>query len=1325
MIDRVIAWSIRNRTLVLLATLATAAWGAYAAWVAPVDAIPDLSENQVIVYAEWPGHGPAEVEDQVTAPIGLGLNGVRGVKTVRSSSDFGASTLWVIFEDSVGVKEARRGLSERLASSDARDRLPAGVTPRLAPDGPATGQIFWYTVEGGGLDLGRLRALQDWYVKPQLAAVPGVAEVASVGGMVPEIQVEADPIRLRLRRVALADLTSAVAAANGASGGGVVHRANAEHVVRGVNWVGDRSGRFDTEAALADLRRVVVPTLDGRTVLLDDVASVGLGPQPRRGALEKDGVEVAGGVVLMANGENPLALTRRLKAKVRDLAGGLPSGVRVVPTYDRTPLILGAVETVSGTVVEAMLSASLCVFLVLKHARAALVVALTLPLSALAAFGALEALRRLGVADVQVNAMSLAGLAISVGVLVDSSIVMTENVLHSLHLRFGDAPVRGDVSATVERACRQVGRPIAFSVLIMLLSFLPVFALGGLEGRMFRPLAATKTLAMAASGVLAVTLVPALCATLVRGRARPETDSRLVRGVVEVYRPVLDSLLDNPSPLLWVLGATFVLASAAVGSRWLLLGSLAAGLLAVGLTSRGLRGALAGMALLLLVAVAADATVKPLGREFLTPLDEGTVMDMPISVPRMSIAQGVDDLKARDMVLCRFPEVAMVVGKLGRAETPTDPAPLDMIETMVEFHPRDFWPARAVTHEDARRQAGAVAAAITRAGLTGPPGGGALGEITEETVRLFDAQMREYAYQRGRELFRSPAFEESAWRLEGLSREALRRWRAHVRSVDAELLDRGPGLFTRLAIEETLSRVGARDPKLAEYVAALKALRSPTAAAHHAPGGAHHAMSRTAVMPAGLRPQPALDALHEALTGEFARGLVLWRKRRDDLVGFGGELDRAVPMPGWTNVWTMPIQNRVDMLATGVNTSVGVRVLGRDLDQVAAVSARVAALIKTIPGAADVVADPVRGKGIVEVRADRGRAARLGVSVGEVNDVVETAMGGTVAATAVAGRERTPIRVRYARAYRADEGSVADLLVRSLPPGSAGPPRLIPLSDVAEVRVLDGPATIKGENGLPRSYVRLNVRGRDVAAFVEEAGKAVRDRISLPEGCYVEWTGQFEHEARARTTLAFVIPVVLALIFGALWATYRDLADAALMMLTVPGALAGGVVCQWLLGAKFSVTIWVGYIACFGMATATGVIMLAYLRDALERAGGLDGVDAEGLRRATLDGAAQRVRPKLLTEATVVFGLAPMLWAGGVGGEVIRPMAAPVLGGILVADEVIDLFLPILFYQVRKRRRKRRAAGGTRRATEPARPGSTVDDGGHPFPNSPERAGPA
>jgi Cu(I)/Ag(I) efflux system membrane protein CusA/SilA len=1296
----IIGWSIRNRVLVAVVGLLLAAWGIYAASIAPIDAIPDLSENQIIVHAEWPGHGPGDVEDQITAPLRLELNGLPGVKSIRSSSDVGASTLWMILEDSADIAAIRGELADRLSSAGSGPLLPDGVRARLAPDGLATGQIFWYTVEGGGLDLGRLRMIQDWYVKPQLSSVAGVAEVASIGGMAPELQIEADPVRLRAQQVSMSDLVAAVRAANGSSSGGVVHRANAEFLVRGINWLGDRDGSFQPEAALEDLRRVVVPTLDGRVVLLEDVATEAFGPQPRRGALEKDGVEVTGGVVLMKRGANPLQVTERLKAKIKELAAGLPPGVKIIPMYDRTPLIRGVIGTVSGTIFEAMVSATLCIILVLKHFRAALIIALTLPLTVLSSFGVLEILRLLKIADVPLNAMSLAGLAISIGVLVDSAIVMTENVLHTLRQRYGDQPVRGDASNLIEAACRQVGRPISFAILIILLSFLPVFALGGLEGKMFRPLATTKTLAMIASGALAITLVPALCAMLIRGRIRPETDSRIVRGVIEVYRPILEYLLDRPVPLLWVLAVTFLLAAAAVGPSWLFLATLAAALLTVGLASRTAAGTLIATGSLVLIALAARSTMTPLGREFLAPLDEGMVMDMPISIPRVPISQGVDDLKARDMVLCRFPEVAMVVGKLGRAETPTDPAPLDMIETMVEFHPREFWPARSLDPSAARRQVRAVSDAMTRRGLVAPLDDGSLSEVADAALRIFDAQMREAAYQKMKESFRaSGLFDEATWRLDGLTDAALQYWRDRVREINADLLARAPGLFTRIAIEEVLSRADVLDPNLTDYMAALRRARaSASVATHHAAGQGEHAMSRTATMPPGLPEQPVLHALQEELASPFAQGLVLWRKSREALIGFDGELDRAVPMPGWTNIWTMPIQNRVDMLSTGVNTTIGIRVLGDQLNGVAEISQQVAQVVKKVPGAVDVVADPIRGKGVIEVRANRAQAARLGVEVGEINSVVEAAIGGAIATTVVAGRERLPVRVRYARAFREDEESVRSLLVRSQPPGSAESPRLIPLAEVADIRVTEGAATIKGESSLLRNYVRLNVRDRDVNEFVDEARRLVQEQVALPEGFYLEWTGQFEHEVRAGRTLAIVIPIILLVILGILYATYRDLGDAFLMMLAMPGAIAGGVICQWLFGAKFSVTVWIGYIACFGMATSTGIIMLVYLRDALERAGGLGGVDEAGLRRAVLDGAVKRLRPKLLTEATLILGLAPMLWAGGVGGEVIRPMAAPVLGGVLVADEVIDLLLPVLFYRVRRGRLRRLAAGRDQRA---------------------------
>jgi Cu(I)/Ag(I) efflux system membrane protein CusA/SilA len=1392
MIERIIEFSIRNRILIFCLAGILVIVGVYSVLHTPVDAIPDLSENQVIVFTDWMGHSPREVEDQVTFPLSNMLQGLPGVRVVRASSDFGFSMINVILEDSVDFYFARQQVAERLTRAAAD--LPGGVVPRLAPDALATGQIFWYTVEGAGYDLGRLRDIQDWFVRGQLSSVPGVAEVATVGGYPVEYQIDVDPLRLRAKGVTLAGVAEAVTRSNSAVGGHVIQKAGSEYLVRGVGLLGSSAQGGRAAAAtqvIRDLEEVVVPARGGSLVRLGDIARITLAAQPRRGVLEKDGNEVTGGVVLMRRGENPLEVTRGLKQKIQELQTGLPPGVRVVPMYDRTPLIEGAIGTVTRTLLEAILTATVCVLIVLLHFRTSFIIAITLPLAVLSSFAIMALLRRLGLADIQTNIMSLAGIAISIGVLVDSSIVMAENAMHHLKTHFGDRRVHGDVRAIVLPACRTVGRPIFFSVFIMLLSFLPVFALGGLEGKMFHPLAFTKSFALLAVAVLAVTLVPALCTVFIKGRLRTEEESWLVRSVIEVYRPVLAYFLARPGALVWLLGTTFLVGLAPLGNRVVLQITLLGALLAsLFLIRRSLARALA-LASLVLIALAAEQNIKQLEREFITPLDEGMVMDMPITWPRASVTQSADDLKARDMVFCRFPEVDMVVGKAGRAETPTDPAPLDMIETMINFRQPELWPRRKLDPGDAERQAAAVLDALAERGLVRVPAAPAaradlINTAVMEGLPRYDALMREYAYQRNQEFERGlapllvrrlvermaalledngslrhplragelslltrpvsadvahylvagPALEDitqlarqtarnmvrlgmvesgndvlvyrpgplpSAFsrlsRLFGapaptfftelhdaVTEQHRRLWLAHVRRLDGELVERAAATFTRLILEEILRRAPGADPRVAALTKELKRLRTDPPAAHHSVASHHHHHGgEPASQVAAPEPLPELDAVQTELTHLFARGLLLWRKECTDLTGPGGELDRVMQMPGWTNVWTMPIQNRVDMLATGVNTTVGIRVLGRRLDDVVRASERIAAVVKGVRGASGVVADPVRGKGYLEVHIDRKRAARLGVSAADVNEVVETALGGKVVTTTIEGRTRHPVRVRFPRASRESEESVRELLVGV--PGSTG--RQVPLSRVADVRILSGPATIKSENGLLRNYVRLNVRNRDAAEFVAEARRVVAEQVQLPEGVYLEWTGQFEHEVRARGTLTFILPLVVALIFGLLYLTYHDLADAVLMLLAVPGAIAGGVFFQWLFGCKFSVTVWVGYIACFGMATATGVIMLVYLREAVAKAGGLEKLSLDQLRRAVLDGAVHRLRPKLLTELTCVIGLAPLLWAKGTGAEVIKPMVVPVLGGILVADEVIDLFLPVLFFWVRRRRWER------------------------------------
>jgi Cu(I)/Ag(I) efflux system membrane protein CusA/SilA len=1401
MIARIITFSIRNRFLVIVAGLVLALWGIYAVYHTPMDAIPDLSENQVIVFTEWPGHSAQEIETQVTYPLGLQLQGLAGVRVVRSASEFNFSMISIIFEDGIDVRAARQEISERLTRVSGA--LPPGVAPSLAPDAAATGQIYWYTVEGENLDLGRLRAVQDSYVGPQLASVPGVAEVAAVGGYATEYQVVVNPNRLRLRGVTLAAVTDAVSRSNSAVGGHVILKGNAEYIVRGVGWIGQAAGdsnaAFDSRRALRDLENILVAAPTGPPVRLADVASIGLGARPRRGVLEKDGNDVTGGVVLMRQGENPLEVTQRLKQKIEELQVGLPPGVRIVPFYDRTPLIHAAIHTVTASLTEAIVTAAICVFLVLLHLRTSFIIAVTLPLATLASFAMMWTLRKLGIADIQTSIMSLAGIAISIGVLVDASIVMAENVMHHLKDHFGDEKVRGDIHHLVLPACLTVGRPIFFSVVIMLLSFLPVFALGGIDGKMFHPLAFTKSFALVAVAVLAITLVPALCTIFIKGRLRRETESWIVRSVIEVYRPVLHYLLDRPAALVWIISVTFLIGLAPLGIRWLFLATLFISLSATALALRHWPARLTACLGLIVLALVADQNITPLRYERTTPLDEGMVMDMPISWPRASVVQSGDDLKARDMILCRFPEVDMVVGKAGRAETASDPAPMDMIETMVNFRPQEFWPQRKLHDTDAERQAAAVLDTLLKKDLIEPLADDAartalLKDAVAAALPSYDAQMREYAFQRNQEFIRdlgralaraelekmavllqdnphlqrsvtasditilvqrlspyllqqlamAPALEdvtriahetaramaELGWvdpeadLFEDRSGVAVRflrglqttlggkpatfyarmhaavgsryrsMWLGHVEKLDGELLERAPVLYTRLILQEFLSRATVKDQTLVDAMEELRRLSVPSAGGGEVQAsGQHHHGARGASAALKLDAQPALLALQTELARPFAGRLLLWRLERSELNSAGGEIDRAMQMPGWTNVWTMPIQNRVDMLYTGVNTSVGIRVLGRNLDDVVAASGRIAAAVKGVAGAVNVQADPPRSKGYLEIRVDRERALRQGVSAGDINDLVETALGGKIATTLVAGRERYPVTVRYPRASRESEESIGNLLVPAS--GSTGAvgvkmkPRLVPLSEVATIRVAEGPATIKSDNGMLRNYVYCNVRDRSLLEFVDEARRVVAQTVPLPAGVYLEWTGQFEHELKARNTLLLVLPLVLGLIFFILYWTYRDVADAVLMLLAVPGALAGGVFFQWLFGYNFSTTIWVGYIACFGMATSTGIIMLVYLREAVDRAGGLASISLERLRQAVMDGAVHRLRPKLLTEGTIVLGLAPMLWASGIGAEVIRPMAAPVLGGILIADEVIDLLLPVLFYRVRKRRWER------------------------------------
>lgn len=1381
MISAIIAFSVRNRLIVLLGTAALAVWGVVCLYRTPIDAIPDLSENQVIVWADWMGRSPKEIEDQVTYPLSVNLQGLAGVKSIRATSEFGFSMINIIFEETVEFYFARQRVLERL--SIAGNFLPPGVVPYLAPDATALGQIFWYTVEGDGVGLDELRSVQDWYVRYQLNAVPGVAQVAGVGGFVREYQIDIAPEKMRAWDISLGQIFQAVMASNSSVGGKVIHKGGAEYLVRGYGWI----------RSLEDLGNVVVVERDGVPITVKELGSVQIGPAFRRSILEKDGREAVGGVVMMRYGENPLEITRRVKERITQISAGLPPGIRIVPFYDRTALIRASMSTLQHTLIEEMVIASIVVMLVLVHVRSAFVVCITLPLAVLFAFIFMYWL------NVPSNIMSLSGIAIAIGVLVDAGIVMTENAYHTLQERFPGGRVTGDTRELITRACQLVGGPLFFSILIMLLSFAPVFLLGGMEGKMFNPLAYTKSFALVGVAILAITLVPALLPTFLRGRLRSQEEVWVVRSLAEIYRPMLNFFLDHPDAIVLVTGGVLLGGLPVFPHKvpWTIFTAGVPFLLAISVLMVARRKALC-FAVLFLVALTAFRFIRPLGEEFMPPLDELSMMDMPVTTPNVNITQAGDSIRARDRLLRTVPEVHQVVGKIGRADTPTDPAPIDMVETTVTLHARELWPKRKLDYAHVLTEADAVLAALVARGLVREVPAAerrdfqnAFGMIAQAS---FDRAMRTLCRQRtvdaipeaGRALWRSFRDELVEFLMAGgalqqdLTHEewaALEtrmiakyatRWHEWILQEDVDAMVRetvtvlaerkvvvdSPTLlidaastWTELA-DTVRDGLGVPRPTLATRLrdhlearlAAWRAVHARTLDAElvrQAPGTLSYCLAEEAIAGARARdwllrePEPGEVHAVRAERERNAAPLVLHRKLKSDLVQ---EMDSELQFPGWGNIWTQPIINRVDMLATGVRTQIGVKVFGDSPEAIQQVSNEVAAVLRRVRGAVDVFPDQIVGENYLEITIDRERAARYGVRVEEIQDVIEVALGGKEITLTVEGRQRYPVRVRYPRDWREDEDALRNILVPTssadgaaqggMNGGSgkagekagaaweqvAGHDRLqqIPLSQLADIRVVPGPSMIKSEDGRLRAYVQCNVRDRDMVGFVDEAQQAVASQVSLPPGCSIAWSGQYEHQVTAQRTLKRVMPAVLLIIFVILYLTYRDLPDTLMMFLAVPGAIAGGAMFQALFGFNFSVAVWVGYIACFGLATETGIVMLVYLREALERHGGLSAMRSEAdIRAAVMDGAVHRLRPKLLTEGTTILALIPMLWATGVGAEFMAPMAAPILGGILVADEVIDIFIPVLFFQERCRRWRRAQAGND---PVPAGPG----DGGDP-----------
>jgi Cu(I)/Ag(I) efflux system membrane protein CusA/SilA len=1058
MIDRLILWSLHNRFLVVSGFIALCAWGLFALQRVPIDAIPDLSENQVIVYADWPGRSPQEVEDQITYPLSVSLQGLAGVKTVRASSMFGFSFLTVIFEDKVDVYFARTRVLERLNSLG--NLLPEGVVARLGPDATGLGWVFQYYLKdsSGQQDLGSLRTLQDTFIRYQLAAVPGVAEVASIGGFVRQYQVEVSTLKLRQYGAMLTEVMDAIGSANFNVGGRTIEENGAEYIVRGVGLV----------RGIADLESIAILPRSGTPLYLRDVATIRIGGDFRRGALDVDGHEVVGGIVVMRYGENAYRVIQDVKARIASLGPGLPEGVSVVPFYDRSDLIERAIATLKDALTEEVILVTLMHVLFLFHFRSILIVTLPLPASILISFILMD---QFGIAS---NIMSLTGIAISIGVLVDAGIVMTENVIRHCERaedRLGRRLTGPEVFDQVVTASTQVGRPMFFSMMIIIFAFVPVFLLTGQEGKLFHPLAFTKTFALVGATLLAVTAVPVFCTLLVRGPFKPEGENWLMKGLLRLYDPALD----------W-----------ALGHRKSVLGLAAALLAACLLIAFGLPRPVND-----LLPEAVARHTQGFGSEFMPTLEEGSLLFMPVLLPATSLTEVKRIMAWQDQVMSTHPAVASVAGKLGRADTATDPAPVEMIETTIMLKPPSEWPAGT----------------------------------------------------------------------------------------------------TKASIIADLS-------------------------------------------------------------------------------------ERLMNVPGYVPGFLQPIENRILMTSTGIRAQVGIKIFGDDLDALQQKAFEVERVMNRIQGATGVAPSRVQGKPYLEIEVRRELLGRYGLSVEHVFRHVEAGIGGTTVATTIKGRERWPIQVRQEQGERGDIERLGEMLLGT-PSGAS-----VQLRQVADIRRVVGPNEIQSENGRLRVFVQANVRDRDLGGFVDEIKERIAREVTLAPGMTIEYSGQYEHQLRARETLLYVFPAVILVIFATLVMTFRSVGEATHVILAVPFALTGGVLLQAWMGFNFSVAVWVGYIALFGTAIQTGVIMVTYLEEAvLAKKKGLDrDLTRDELIEAVKAGARLRLRPKVMTVATTIASLTPIFWLQRTGVEIMQPLATPVVGGMISSLVHILIVTPVIFAWLRERR---------------------------------------
>ncbi len=1101
MIEKIIDWSANNRFIVILLYIIIVGFGIYSVINLPVDAIPDLSENQVIIFTEWMGRSPQIIEDQVTFPIVSGLQGLPDVKAVRANSMFGMSFVFVIFNDNVDTYFARSRVLERMNTIQAQ--LPAGVVPSLGPDGTGVGHVFWYTVEGKGYDLGTLRSIQDWYVRYKLSAVEGVAEVASIGGFVKQYQVDVNPNSLRGYNLTVSDVVNAIQRSNNEVGGKILVVSDAEYFVRGQGYIKSKE----------DVENTVIKSFtNGIPILIKNVAKVQMGGDIRRGALEKNGNgQVVGGIVVMRTGENAQRVIERVKEKIKEISPGLPPGVEIITSYDRSTLITEAVGTLERALLEASITVSIMVMIFLLHFRSIVRILIELPIAILIAF---ILMYLFGISS---NIMSLGGIILAVGVIVDSSIVLVENAYRNLAKALEEKKhlTPDEYKKISVDSAKQVGRAIFFSELIILVSFLPVFLLTGQEGKMFHPLAYTKSFALIGSAIVVITLIPVLMTMLMRGKFKPEDKNPTTRFFIRLYEPVIH----------WVL------------------------------KHRKITIAINVIALLLTVPMILNT-----GSEFMPPLDEGSILYMPVTLPGASISEVNRILQEQDKIIMTVPEVHHVLGKTGRAETATDNAPLSMIETIILLKPKDQW---------------------------------------------------------------------------------------------------RPGITKR------------------------------------------------------------------------------------DIVA---ELDSKLQIPGVRNGWTQPIINRINMLSTGVRTDIGFKIFGPNLDTLETYAIQAEKLLKTVNGAADVVAERVQNGYYLDIQIKRDMAARYGINIRDLQDIIETAIGGQNLGVVIEGRMRFPIRMRYQKDYRDNVEEIKSLIVpvslsspMSVQSTMNNNPQIgtsnnnsggmssmgssnnagitsqtlsgqngfsllsteqnaityLPISELADVKVLTGPPMISSENGMLRSIVFMNTRGRDMGSVMVDAKKVIESGLKLPAGYSYTWSGQYESKVRAQQTIEIIMPVVFLLIFFLLFFTLKNYVEAGVVMLSVPFALIGGMYMIYILGYNFSVAVWVGFIALYGIAVETGVIMVVYLHEALDKKliahqKGLRGpITNEDIYQATVEGSVLRLRPKLMTVFTAMVGLIPVMWATGTGADVMKPLTAPMIGGLLTSAIHVLVVTPILFTMMKERALKK------------------------------------